>query len=587
MAKAKKAHQPDDPLAHLPVWARKLAEHYYTRTVSTFLLHGAVRDLQPSTDAQGNRTFVPLKQFLAEELFGARDHVIFYDRSSGVRAATPESQNDFLRALAGFDAMYGTDMAKAIPKDPGRALQVLENYLRVRVADGKSLALVIDFAETVAPGGDIAGMPEADRFALVTLVKWAHDPQFLNANLSICLIVENLAELAPRIARNPYAAQIEISLPDEEERADFLESRLEGRKLSEVSEVPLAALSKLTAGLSRIHLDRLLTEATERGHKITTESLKIRKRDMIQAEALGLLEIIEPKYTLDVVAGHEKAKTMLRAAASAIKKGKTDVVPMGYLIGGPVGTGKTFLATCFAGEIGIPCVKFLNFRSQWQGVTEGNLEKIFNLLKAMWPVAVMIDEADAFLGNRGSGGDSGTSARVFSQIASFMGNTEYRGKIVWFLLTCRPDMLPIDLKRQGRAEEHLALFYPSTDEERDELFRVVAKKANVNVSKVGQFSKLVPASTPTMSGADIEAALVRAKFRALTAGRESVVDEDVVRVLEDFIPPSYPLEIELQNLVAVQECTSRELIPPAFRELKREDMTRRINEIKALLGEQR
>ena len=476
-------------------------------------------------------------------------------------------------------------MAKSMPKDPSRALQVLENYLRLRIADGKSMALVIDFAETIAPGGDLASMPEADRFALVTLVRWAHDPQFLNANLSICLICENLAEVAPRLARNPYAAQIEIALPTEDERADFLQAKLGNRKVSEISEVPLTALAKLTAGLSRLHLERLFTEAVERGHKISMDMLKQRKRDMIQAEALGLLEIIEPRFTLDVVAGHDKAKSMLRAAAGAIKKGKTDVLPMGYLIGGPVGTGKTFLATCFAGEIGIPCVKFLNFRSQWQGVTEGNLERIFNLLKAMWPVAVIIDEADAFLGNRGSSGDSGTSARVFSQIASFMGNTEFRGKIVWFLLTCRPDLLPIDLKRQGRAEEHLALFYPQTAEERDELFRVVAKKANVNVSKVGTFSSLVPPSTPTMSGADIEAALVRAKFRALSDGRDNVQDEDVVKVLEDFIPPSYPMEIELQNLVAVQECTSRELIPAAFRELKREDMTRRINEIKALLGD--
>ena len=116
---------------------------------------------------------------------------------------------------------------------------------------------------------------------------------------------------------------------------------------------------------------------------------------------------------------------------------------------------------------------------------------------------------------------------------------------------------------------------------------MVAKKANVNVSKVGTFSTLVPPSTPTMSGADIEAALVRAKFRALTDGREVVQDQDVLGVLADFIPPSYPMEIELQNLVAVQECTSRELIPAAFRDIKREGITRRINEIKALLGEQR
>ncbi len=36
-----------DPLASLPAWARKLAQAYYTKTVSTFLLHGSVRDLQP------------------------------------------------------------------------------------------------------------------------------------------------------------------------------------------------------------------------------------------------------------------------------------------------------------------------------------------------------------------------------------------------------------------------------------------------------------------------------------------------------------------------------------------------------------
>ena len=56
---------------------------------------------------------------------------------------------------------------------------------------------------------------------------------------------------------------------------------------------------------------------------------------------------------------------------------------------------------------------------------------------------------------------------MFAQLSSFKGNTAYRGKIVWFLITCRPDLLPVDLKRQGRAEEHLALFYPETQEEHD------------------------------------------------------------------------------------------------------------------------
>jgi SpoVK/Ycf46/Vps4 family AAA+-type ATPase len=257
---------------------------------------------------------------------------------------------------------------------------------------------------------------------------------------------------------------------------------------------------------------------------------------------------------------------------------------MGYLLAGPVGTGKTFLVSCFAGEIGIPVVKFLNFRSQWQGVTEANLEKIFNLLKALWPVAVMIDEADTFLGNRDSGGDSGTSSRIFGSIAAFMGNTQYRGKIIWFLMTARPDLLPIDLKRQGRAEEHLALFYPQTDAERDELFRVVSKKTGVSV-ELPSFAALLPENAKGFSGADIEAVMVRAKFLALSEGRSSVTEADLKAVLADFVPPSYPLEIELQNLAAVQECTSRELLPEAFRSLDRDTVTRRIRELKLLLEE--
>jgi SpoVK/Ycf46/Vps4 family AAA+-type ATPase len=163
-----------------------------------------------------------------------------------------------------------------------------------------------------------------------------------------------------------------------------------------------------------------------------------------------------------------------------------------------------------------------------------------------------------------------------------MGNTAFRGKIVWFLLTCRPDLLPIDLKRQGRAEEHIALFYPQTDAERDELFKAMQKKTKVKV-EFPEFSKLT--SGHTYSGADIEAILVRAKFRAVMEGREEVVTADVEHVVRDFIPPSYPLEVELQNLVAVQECTSRDLLPEVFKSLERDFVTRRVKEIKVLLEE--
>src|SRR5213080_3326608 len=113
---------------------------------------------------------------------------------------------------------------------------------------------------------------------------------------------------------------------------------------------------------------------------------------------------------------------------------------MGYLVCGPVGTGKSFIVQCFAKEIGIPVVELLNFRSKWQGQTEANLERVLGLLDAIGPIAVVVDEADAALGTRETGGaDSGVSERVFASLAAFMGDTRRRGKVIWFLMTSRSE----------------------------------------------------------------------------------------------------------------------------------------------------
>ncbi len=83
-------------------------------------------------------------------------------------------------------------------------------------------------------------------------------------------------------------------------------------------------------------------------------------------------------------------------------------MPKGYLICGPVGTGKTYLVECLAGEAGIPVVKLKNFRDRWVGSSEGNLEKIIGLVRALGRCMVFIDEADQALGRRTSdSGDSG------------------------------------------------------------------------------------------------------------------------------------------------------------------------------------
>jgi hypothetical protein len=78
----------------------------------------------------------------------------------------------------------------------------------------------------------------------------------------------------------------------------------------------------------------------------------------------------------------------------------------------------------------------------------------------------------------------------------------------------------------------------------------------------------------------MEAALTRAKFRAASQGVKEVSPQVLDDVFDDFLPPTYPEEVELQTLVAVIECTSRSLLPDRFRTLNREKVLKRIETLK-------
>src|ERR1700730_1255437 len=563
----------------LPPWARELAEKYYSRSFAVFVLHGNVRDLVPVRRPDATE-FVPLEQFLSTALFGQRDLILHYDRG-GLSFGSAESQADFRRALEGYDSFHGTNHAQGLPRNPDAVLNLLDNFLRLRIADGKKIAVVIDFAETVAPAGDVSSMSAEDRNALVILKRWARNPVFLGADLTICLISENQIELNQGIVQNPGVSAVAIPLPDADERLQFIQSQLNSRPLPTGSDVTDEALAKLGAGLKRVQLLSLIAQSVQNRQPLTMKFLAQRKKEFIEAESGGLLEFVQSRFDLSFVAGNDQAKRKLQDAAAAIRTGNADVLPMGYVICGPVGTGKTFITTCFAGEVGIPAVTLKNFRSMWQGVTEGNLERVLHLLKAMSPIAVIVDEADAQLGDRSSSGDSGVSNRVFAQIAQFMGNTELRGKVIWFLLTCRPDLLPVDLKRQGRAEEHIALFYPDTQEERLALLRAMQRKVGMKTFPE-DVETFFLARAGSLSGADIEAVLVRSHMRSSLQNKSAVDTEDLKAALEDFIPPYYPTEIDLQNLVAVLECTSKSLLPKKYRDMDRADLIRQSNELMAL-----
>lgn len=454
--------------------------------------------------------------------------------------------------------------------------------LKANLSKPKSIAFVIDYAETLIPMTENSSYRPEEHMLLVFMQKWAKEKKFLDADMTIVVMTENLMNLNAQYIRNPFTFDVSLPYPTEEDRLVFIKDFYKNHKDSKKHfEMNADVFAKNTAGLSLVQLNTIMNEAARNKIKFTNEELTEQKKEMIEQEAGGLLEFVETKYSLKNVAGHTQAKKHLLDAANALKNGRPDVMPMGYLISGPVGTGKTFMISVFANDIGVPMVMLKNFRGMYVGQSEGNLQKVLKILKAMAPVAVMIDEADAYLGNRSNSGGSGVNSRIFSMLASFMSNSENRGKVIWFLVTARPDLMPVDFKRQGRAEEHIGLFYPESLEDKRELLDVMLKKTGLSYLNMDEFDEDFFEDIPIKSGADMEAALTRAKFKAASLGLDKVNVDIIAQVFHDFLPPTYPEEIELMTYAAVLECTSKELLPPKFRDMPREDVLMTVQDLQS------
>jgi AAA+ superfamily predicted ATPase len=568
----------------LPAWATKMRDLFRSGSVAQFLLHGNVFDVIPHGDRQ-----LSLKAFLDEAMFAAYDTVLHYDRSRGVRATRGgDDWGGWLQqALGDANPISST-------REPGVALELIDRYLlrtlnlaaiqrsgEAATAGVRKIAVVIDFAEFVVPRADAAQLGGPFAANVVKVLGWANDPAILQANVVTVLIAEGLHDLNGLVAENPHAAEIKLPLPNEAEMSAYVDSLAAGPipDLAQRSDLPLATLGQRVTGLSRVGARRLVTMAVRSGQRLTADWVAKVKKDLIESECQGLLDFIESTLTLDDMAGSEPVKVWLREDAALLAKGAFHALPMGYLIAGRIGTGKTYLVQCWAGELGIPCVVFKNFRDKWVGATESNLEKIFSVLKAIGQVLVFVDEADQAAGKREGGDtDGGLSGRVYAMLAKEMSDTRNRGRILWVFATSRPDLLEVDLKRQGRLDVHIPLFAPETPEEMRALFRAIARKLKFPLK-----DEDVPALDPSLGlgSNEIEGVLVRAlRVWELQAEPKAPLRETLAAVLKEVRPSAHTRKLEYMDLVAVKECTDQRFLPARFRDLTPEQIETRIAELR-------
>ena len=591
------------PRPTLPAWAETLRQKYLAGEASTFVLYRNVFD-----HFLVGETLHTLQSFLVTELFkDTKKQVFEVSLERGIRVLSGPVDSTLV-GLAGDDS--GGDNLLS-------SLHALENQMRSQ----QSTAVIVPYADALLPAGDPSFMAQQDRQTYLAFHRWSLDKTLTSGDNITILVTESLNAINPGLLSNPKVAAIEIPMPDlptrqrviaflapqlTEQQVKLFSERTgglrtvqltsimassEGQGLSEAqrraliltllqgtadAEQRATTLATITAGMTPAEITKLIEPGkTLPVGDANQEVLKIihaRKREMIEKECAGLIEFIEPKHDLSSVGGQEHIKHALLAIAKNLKSGETTLTPMGLLAVGPMGSGKTFVIKAFLKEAGLSAVALKNFRSKWVGSTEANLERVLATVKAMGPIAVIIDEGDRSFGSGGGeDSDGGTSSRVIARLKEFMSDPDNRGQVLFVMMTNRPDKLDSDIKRPGRLDRKIPFFYCDSAPERAQvLLAVLARYGEPCVASTEELLTLCE-TLVGYSNADLEALALLAVELARNQS-QPLNAEALTHAAQDFMPPQEQDMIEFMELLAVSETSRRSMLPKRFRDMAISDI---------------
>ena len=333
--------------------------------------------------------------------------------------------------------------------------------------------------------------------------------------------------------------EIEIGIPDAEGRHEILSIHTRGMPIDE--KVDLIKISKTTHGFVGADLEVLAKEAAMRSlrrilpeidldeEKISKEILQkiqVTSEDFMDAlkevrpSALREVQVQIPNVSWDDVGGLTELKEELREAVEWPIKHKeafdyADVqTPKGILLHGPPGTGKTLIAKALAKmtESNFISIKGPELLSKWVGESEKGVREIFRKARQAAPCIIFLDEVDALVPRRGSGGSgSHVTENVVSQILTEIDGLEELHNVLIIGATNRLDIVDEALLRPGRFDRIIEVPNPDT-KGREQIFKIHTKKKpladDVNISKLVEI-------TDGFNGAEIASVANRAATAAL------------------------------------------------------------------------
>ncbi len=559
----------------------ELSAAYNLRRKSLVLLTGDVHGLFHSSTADD---FVSLEQAVRSEL-KSKFNLVRIDIASGVTFYDAETEQEVIRICESTDGTEVPESRRRLMKElidrsrhnPLSALVLLrgmaEAFHRVREA-GESirpLCVVLQYAGAFFPAGDFTRLSELDRQRLVLFLHWANDPLFVGGPDLLLLINPVKSEVSAKITALPATDHQEIQLPDAGERRAFVEwfrkrhesLRFEGGWQNFVDDA---------AGLTLTSIRDLLEVAHRSGRRVERSDVVGEVNRLLEAELGDIIRIKYPKHGPGDVIGYAETGDIFRTIFERCEDPDTAVSAI--LVSGPNGGGKTFQLEAHASASGRVVVELAGIRGSYFGETD----KFFELLR--WHIAtfgkilILVDEAHTAFGSIHSGETHKTEKRLSGNIIKMMGDNSFLGKVLWGLMTSRPDELDPDIK--SRSPIQVPIFDLEGEDRRAFVTEMFRRKG---VKLDSEELEIIFAQTDYYSARDY-----RNLVAEVLASRRKNPEVRASEVLEGWqASRAIERERELQELIAALHCTYPGLLPERIRDMSEKEIVERVEKIKWML----
>ena len=563
-----------------PGFLDALSHAYSDRGKSVVVLTGDTHDLFWSPKQS---KFLALEQTLFQALCDAftvmkldiATGIGFYDSKDLATLTKICAQADNLALLREDQLGDLREQVNSTRHSPLPALVLLQELLSgvtIMRRDNKAIkpvCTIVQFAGSLFPTGDFDRLAELDRQRLVTFLNLIESPWFKSGSHLIILIADTRSEVSNRIGALPSVQHIEIELPNAAERDKFVTSFCSNLQTTQILEQGQPAFVEDTAGLTLTALQDILEVARRTSKPINRQDVLASINSVMEADLGDIIKLSKPDHKPSDIIGYKKSGEFFLDIFRRCENPATAVPAI--LVSGPNGAGKTFQLEAYASESGRVVIELTGLRGMYFGQTDTFFEKLRLRLKTYGKILILVDEAHTQFGSVHKSDTHETEKRLSGNIIKLMGDRSMFGKVLWGLMTSRPDELDPDVK--SRAPIQIPIFDPA-GEERETFVTELFARYGVPIppEELPEMLK----KTANYSARDFDF-LVK-EMRG--SGRTSVL-----QTLEVWQASSSILkQRRLQTLLAAQHCSYPGLIPPDLRDkLQTDDIEIEVQRLKNLL----